>query len=201
MPFDPKDPDTIAALEAAVTEATNKLDAKNKQLLDELKKARKNAEIDPEDFAKLERERDEMQTKLSDADKVRKAAEKAAADATKALQGESAFTQRLLIDNGLNAALLEAGVKNPVHLKAVTAMMRGSVEIKVEGDARKAVVGDKELTAYIKEWSASDEGKQFVAAPSNTGGGSPGSQGGGGGPDLSKLSPVERMVAAREAQK
>ncbi len=198
--YDPKDPDTIAALDAAVEAAVDKLALKNKELLSELKKAKKGAEIDPQTVADLETQVEKLQGELTAAQKATKDALKAAETATAQLGDESKFTQQLLIDNGLTAALVEAGVKNPAQLKAVTAMMRGSVAIKVEGAARKAVVGDKELVAYVKEWSLSDEGKQFVAAPQNSGGGSKGSGAGGGGQDLSKLSPVERINAARAAQ-
>lgn len=178
--FDPNDADTKAAIRAAVDEAVAGLDAKNKELLGEVKRLKKGAEIKPEDFERVERERDELATKLDEANKQVKAATKAAETATQALNGEQAFNQRLLIDNGLNAALLEAGVKNPAHLKAAAALLRTSakVEIKVEGDARKAVVGDKDLAAFVKEWSQSDDGKAFVSAPVNAGGGASGGQGG-----------------------
>jgi hypothetical protein len=46
-----------------------------------------------------------------------------------------------------------------------------------EGEERKALIGDKPLPDYIKEWAGSDVGKKFVAAPANSGGGA----GGGGG--------------------
>jgi hypothetical protein len=75
----------------------------------------------------------------------------------------------------LREALLEAGVKNPVHAKAVMAMMRNDVKIVVDGENRVAKVGEKDLKAHIKEWSLSDEGKQFIAAPDNSGGSAPGS--------------------------
>lgn len=179
--FDPKDPADAKILEDAIAEAVGKLDKKNKELLAELKDARKKGEIDPAKYDALESERDELRDKLAQAEKAKTTAEKAAATATEALKGEQGYTQRLLVDNGLNAALMEAGVKNPVHLKAAAALLRASasIEVKVDGEARKAVVGDKDLAAFVKEWSQSDDGKAFVTAPHNSGGGAGGGDGKG----------------------
>jgi hypothetical protein len=85
----------------------------------------------------------------------------------------------LLIDNGLTDALLKAGVK-PEMSKAVKAMLAGQVSLKVEGDKRLAVVGDKALGDFVTEWAQSDEGKHFVAAPANQGGGANGGAQGAG---------------------
>lgn len=175
MPFDPNDPDTKTALTAAIEEATAGLKRKNEELLGEVKKLKKGREIDPDDYAALERERDEAVELAAKAEKDAKAALKAAEAAAKNFETESAFTSRLLVENGLRETLLEVGVKNPVHAKAVMAMMRGDVKIVVDGENRIAKVGDKDLKAHIKEWSQSDEGKQFIAAPDNSGGGASGS--------------------------
>lgn len=201
--FDPKDPEVVAAIEAAVQAAVAPLVAKRDELLGEVRKLKKNGEIKPEDFERVERERDELQGKLDQAAKDLKTAQKAVETSTAALTGEQAYTQRLLVDNGLNAALLEAGVKNPAHLKAASALIRASskVEVKVDGDNRSAVIGDKPLADFVKAWAASDDGKHFVSAQVNTGGGA---NGGNKGippdPANAGLSPVDRMHAARTAE-
>ncbi len=200
--FDPKDPDTIAAIEAAVTTATEKLEAKNQQLVTEKRKLQKDATIDPADFAALERERDTLTAQLATANKDLKTAQKAVVDSGAALTGEQTFNQRLLVDAGLNAALLEAGVKNPAHLKAAAALIRSSnkVEVKADGDNRSAVVGDKPLADFVKAWATSEDGKHFVAAPANTGGNANGGPGAVAvNPALAAMKPVDRMHAAREA--
>lgn len=176
MPFDANDEDTKAAIEAAVLKAVEPLAAKNKELLGELKKAKKGAEIDPADYQALETERDELVSKLGEANKLLKTTTKAAEDATKALGDERGFTERLLADNGLNEALLAAGVKNPAHLKGAAALLRSGVKIEVGADgARLAKIGDKSLADAVKEWSATDDGKAYVSAPQNGGGGGTGS--------------------------
>ena len=117
----------------------------------------------------------------------------------KTLESESGFTSKLLLDNGLTDALVNVGVKKEL-LPAVKALLSKQAKVVIDGDARKAVIGDKGLSEFIAEWSASDEGKHFIQAPANGGGGADGSK---GTPinDLMKLSPVERMNAARAQAK
>lgn len=179
MPFDANDPEAIAAIEAAVTKATEGLATKNRELLTKLANARTKTEIDPATVSALESQVEELTGKLT-------AAEKAAKDATKAREaaeaqfgGESKFVQKLLVDNGLTAELVKAGVA-PAMLPAVKALLAGHVQVKVDGDQRKAVVGDKDLGAFVTEWASGPEGKHFVAAPTNSGGGAPGGKDGGG---------------------
>lgn len=151
----------------ALQESVKALEAKNRELLGELKKARKQAEITPEQLAEVEQERDKLQGELAEAKKLGKQVE----TLTKQLQDEQGFTGKLLIDDGLTKALTQAGVTNPVRLKAATAMLRGTVELK----DRQALVGGKELSEYVKEWANGDEGKHFVEAALNSGGNAPGS--------------------------
>ena len=180
MAFDPKDPDTIAALEKAVNDAITGLQAKNTELLAKLKKAQKDATIDPADHAALQAELDATQAKLAEAVKAAKAANAEAEKFKKAYESESKLTHNLLVENGLTDALTKAGVTNPVHLRAAKAMLSGQVQLVAEGDNRIAKVGDKALADYVGEWAKGEEGKYFVAAQQNGGGGAPGGAGKGG---------------------
>jgi hypothetical protein len=195
MPFTAEQQEEVNAL---IEAATTGLKNKNTELLSELKKARKSAEITPEQMAEVEAERDKAQAELQAAHKAAKDAAKAHEQAVKALEQESGFTQKLLVDNGLVAELTKNGVTNAVSLKAAQAMLRGGVKVEVDGENRIAKFGDKSLDIAIKEWAASDEGKHFVTAANNSGGGA---QGGSGGhtanADLMKMKPVDRMAAAR----
>jgi len=181
--FDPKDPADIKIVQDMIDAAVEPLAAKNKELLGEVKKAKKGQEIDPAEFAALETERDGLAAKLKEADKALKVATTAAETANAALQGEQGFNHGLLVDNGLMSALTENGVKDPALLKAAAALLKASnkIEVVVDGTARTAKVGDKSLADFAKAWAGSDEGKAFVAAPGNGGGGAPGSTGGQGG--------------------
>jgi hypothetical protein len=200
--FDAKDPDTAAAIAAAVEEAVGGLKAKNQELIGEVRKLKAGGTVTPEQLAAVERERDELETKFADATKQLKAANTALEATTKERDGEKAYNQRLLVNNGLNDALLAAGVKNPAHLKAAAALITqaGQIEVKVEGENRSALIGGKPLAEFVKAWSQSDDGKHFVSAPDNQGGGA---RGGTGktppNPENATLSPVERMHQAREA--
>lgn len=183
MSIDLESPEAKAAIKAAVEEATAALAAKNKELLGELKEARKGKTINPEDVEKLESRIEELTGQLSEAQKTAKKATTDAEKATKALADAEGFTQRLLVDNGLTDALTKAGVSNPVHLKAAKALLNGQVQIVADGDNKVAKVGDKALADFIGEWAKGDEGKFFVAAPNNSGGGA---TGGGGNPGKAK---------------
>lgn len=180
--IDLKAPEVQAAIQAAVDAAIAPLAAKRDELLGEVKKLRKESAIKPEDVEKLETEIDTLRANLATAQKDAKTFKDTADKATKALESESGFTQKLLVENGLGDALVKANVTNPAHLKAVKSMLSGQVKIVADGETRKAMVGDKELSAFVTEWAASDEGKHFVTAANHSGGGAPG----GGGNTNSK---------------
>ncbi len=201
MAFDPKDPADVALLDEAIEKAVGPLTLKNKELLGEVKKLKKGAEIDPATVEALEAKLDKAEADLAIANKATKEATKALELANKSLESESGHTQKLLIDNGLNAALIEAGVKDAAFLKSCAAMLRSGVAIKVNGDDRVAMVGDKPLVEFVKTWSQSDEGKKFVAAPANSGGGAKGGKTVGADGVPAGLSPVERMHQSRLAAK
>lgn len=182
--------DLDKAVADAIAKAEEGLKAKRDELMDEVKtlkaELRKSKEIDPAEVSKLEEENDRLKTDLAKAQKEAKDAIKAAETATKALESESGFTSKLLIDNGLNAALAEAGVKEPAMLKAVKAMLAGSAQVVADGTDRVVKIGDKVLADHIKEWAGTDEAKHFISAAGNGGGGAPGGKGGGGGKTVSQ---------------
>lgn len=199
MPLDVSDPEFKAALKAAIDEATAPLIAKRDELLGELKKARKNSEISPEDYQKVSDQVDELQGKLTEVTKANKTLTADADKYKKMYESESANTAKNLIESSLTNALVDAKV-DPKFMKAVKALIGKDAKVEASGDERVAKIGDKALGDYIKEWASSEEAAHYIAAPANSGGG-----GGGGGnqqnADLSKLPPAERMTAARAAAK
>ena len=168
------------AVDAATEEATEGLKKKNSELLGKLKAAQKDSLITPEAHATLQAELDAAQNKLAEAQKVAKDAMKEVDKIKKQYETESKVAHNLLVENGLSSALLEAGVKNPAYQKAAKAMLAGQVVLANEGETRVAKVGDKLLKEFVAEWSKSDEGKAFVDAPGNSGGGATGGGQGGG---------------------
>jgi len=106
-------------------------------------------------------------------------AEKDAALA-KSLSDEKAAVARLVLDAGLTSELTKANVK-PSLLGAVKALIRekGILAVEGEGDVRTAVarvsrdgVEQKmNLSDWVREFVASDEGKEYIAAKENAGSG------------------------------
>ena len=193
-------PEEKAALKAAVDDAveaaTSGLATKNRELLSELKEARKGRQIEPAHVEALETKIEALTVDLSAANKAAKDAAKAAETAQKALESESGFSQRLLVDNGLTGALALHGVTDPFYQKGAIALLRSQVQVVADGETRVAKIGDKLLDDAVKAWVGSDEGKRYAMAPVNSGGGAPGGAGAANA-DIMKLPPVERMNAAR----
>lgn len=180
----------------ALRESIAKLEENNKRLTNELKQARKNVEIAPEQLAEVEAERDALKLELDKAGKTIKEAVKASETAKAQLESETKFTSQLLIDNGLLESLAKNGVTNPVHQKAAAALLKSNVQLVADGDKRVAKVGDKVLADFISEWALGDEGKHFVAAPANSGGNASGSGNGMGGAKTMTRDAFEAMNPA-----
>lgn len=198
MTIDIDSPEIKAAIDAAVEDAVSGLKAKNIDLAARLEKARAGKTIDPDDYRQLEERSSKLEADLTAANKHIKTLSCDYEKTKKAHESESEFTRRLLVDNGLVDELTKAGVTDPIRLKAAKAMLKESVSLSIDGEARKAMMGDKPLSEAIKEWAASDEGKHFIAAPNNNGGGA---SGGGGGADtdsLAKMTAQQRMDAGRK---
>jgi len=99
---------------------------------------------------------------------------------TKNLNEEKAAVTRLLLDAGLTAELSKANVK-PSLIGAAKALIKekGVLAVEGEGEIRTAVARvtrdgverKQNLPDWVKEFLASDEGKEFIAAKENAGGG------------------------------
>lgn len=164
--------DKIAELEAAI----EVLSAKNNQLLGEVKVAKakaKGAEIDPAEYAALQNENETLKSELT---KATKDSAKTIETLQSSLSEKDGALQSYLIDNGLNDAMLKAGIK-PEFMSAAKAMLKANTKVTAENGQYSALMGDKPLFDAITEWAASDEGKHFVSAPANSGGGATGGNG------------------------
>lgn len=191
MAYDPKDPKDKEIVDgliaAAVEEATAEfegLKVKNRELIDKNKQLQKNAN-DPQVVANLETENEKLQGQVAESAKALKKAQKLADDTTKKYETETSFSRKLLVEDGLTKALAAVKVA-PEFLPAVTALLSPKVTVVVDGESRKAMVGEKELGAFITEWSLGDEGKSYVSARPNAGGGAPGSKGTGNAKSMTR---------------
>lgn len=181
---------TKAELEAAIAAAKEAQDEKNRELLAEVKdlkaKVRASQEIKPEDLTAMEQRAEKAEAALAEANKNLKALTTERDKAAKDLDRANASLHNHLVENGLRAQLAAVGVTNPVHQKAAIAMHRNSVEVVMDGDQHLARVGDKALADFVKEWAAGEEGKHFVSAPANGGGGAQGSSAAAGGKTITR---------------
>ncbi len=193
--IDLKAPEVQAAIQAAVDAAVAPLIAKRDELLGEVKSLRKGKQIAPEDVEKLEERIETLQGELNKANGELKTAKKTADEATKALQSESGFTQKLLVENGLTEAFMKAGVTDQDYIDLLKSKHAALAKVVVDGDTRKVMFGDKDMDTYLSEWKGSEAAKKFIAAPANGGGGS---QGGGGTGAPSK--PVKEWTTAEKAK-
>lgn len=202
---------TKAELDAAIADAKEAQDEKNRELLAEVKdlkvKVRASQEIKPEDLSAAEARAEKAEQALAASVKAVKDLTTERDKAVKSLETETGFTQRLLIQDGLKTALLANGVKDEDFIDSLTAKFTTGASIKVDGETRAAMYGDKAMADHIKEWAASDAGKKFVAAPANGGGGASGGKGGQeGAKTVSRaafdgMGQVERATFAKDGGK
>ena len=190
-------PEIQAAIDAAVDLATSGLKTKNQELLDKNKKLMKGQEIDPQTVVDLEAQVDKLQAELVTSQKSAKETGKSLETLQTQLKAETGFTQKLLIDNGLTDELVKNGVA-PQFLAATKAMFSSQAQIVAEGDTRVAKIGEKSVSDFVKEWAASDDGKHFVKAPENSGGGSQGS--GNGTTNQIPLTSTQKIAAGLAKQ-
>ena len=198
MSIDLNAPEVQEAIKKAAEEATSGLISKRDELLAEVKKLRKNQEIKPEQLEELENQVEAYKTKWTEAEKQAKATAQEAERVKKLYEAESGYTNNLLVENGLNEALVKEGIAKQ-FLPAVKSMLKGQVQVKIEGNERKAIIGDKPLSEFVSEWSKSEEGKHFIAAPANSGGGSTGGGNAGGNAKTMPRSQFEGMSPSEQS--
>lgn len=154
-------PEVQAAIAAAVEKATAPLVAKRDELLGEVKKLRKNSEIDPAELERVEAERDAARAEAAEAKRSLTKATKDLEAATKARDEIANAYTGSLKESALTDALTKAGVTDPAYLKAVKALLAGSVEVVEENGARVVKAGGKALDEFITEWAGGEEAKRF----------------------------------------
>lgn len=219
MAYDPNDPKDKKILEDAVKAALEEqaeeheaavtgLKDKNKGLLAKLAKAREGQGEDQSgEVERLENELNTTKAALKTAEKTLKTTTTQLEAITGERDGIAKNLNDTLVGKGLTDALVAANVGKD-FLPAVTALLSPQVTLKQEGDERKAFVGDKSLGDFVKEWALGDQGKAYVRAPGNSGGGVGGSQGGQqtGGKSMDRasfmgMSPAEQMSFSQEGGK
>ena len=204
---------TIEELQAELEETKLALDAvssNNKKLVSELKNARaQNKEVDSEKYFAMQ---DELETLKHEHDKLNKLHKTDTERLSKGLNEKESYLQRLIVDDGLTNALAKLGITG-VKLFDAKAILKDKIDLKQNGDKYEALIGDKPLNDFIKEWAEakpSDDGfvsiasfnipsgKNYIAAPQNTGGGATGGGSSGGQKSFKDMNEMERNTLYRE---
>jgi hypothetical protein len=163
------------------------------------------AEIDLDEYKAQAAKIDELETALKDkpdvAGEVKRATDKQAKElekAAKALATEKAAVHRLIVDAGLTAELMAAGVTTGA-LPYVRAMFVPQAKVSEDGEERVATIGDKPLKEAVGTWAKTEEAKLFIKASPNTGGGaSNNGHGGTGGKRSIARSAFDRLTPAEQ---
>lgn len=147
-------------------------------LREELAEAREGGDVDVE--AKIE----EVKEKLAEKHEAEK---QEIRDENESLRGD---LHQLLVDNQLNQAIEEAGIK-PEFRPAVRAMLKEREPTLVEKDGQRVGVfkespdgipGDHRIDEFVDQWAETEDAKPYLPASNKSGSGSePGGSGGGSG--------------------
>jgi hypothetical protein len=200
------------ALNGIIEEHTDALKQKNDELLKEKKKAKEEAKLAADKLKEIEdaKEEEESEKNKKKGDwetekaKLVEKHTKELKDRDDKLAATNGKLNNLVVDNGLNDALIKANVAKQ-YLPAVKALIKtaNKIEISTDDETPIAKVGDKDLTAFIETWAKGDEGKQYIAAPNNSGGGARGSNSNASGKTEydAGLSPAAKIAAGRASSK
>lgn len=162
---------------AQLDELKEKLEAterSNNGLKADLAKAKakaKGADIDPDEYAKLQTENEDLKFNFT---KVQKDLAKQADTLTSQLKEKDSALTQYLIDSQLTDSLSKVGVL-PQFMDATKSLLKSQATIRNDNGSYQALMGEKSISDAVKEWAVSENGKYFVKAPDNTGGGSSGS--------------------------
>lgn len=168
----------VMELEEAITKinemqtSIEKLEGKNKELVREKQAIKAKVDgIDQDQYAKDLEQLNVLQGQVKDLEKVNKELSTNNESLANLAESKGQSLEKYLVESNLTDALVAAKVK-PELMKAASAMFRSQTQIIEGEDGYSVNLGDKDIKTAITEWGASDEGKAFVSAPENQGGGS-----------------------------
>lgn len=180
-----------AKLQELIDAETKGLRDKKDELLGDLKKTKDSVKDLQAQFDELKAEKDKAETeaanKSGDVERIKADLQKQHKKELDKLTAERdaavGTTNSLLIDGGLSEALAKSGVA-PQHMDAVKALIKlnHKPEVAIVDGKAVARVGDASLTDFVSTWAQGDQGKHYIAAKDNGGGGASGSNGGSGAP-------------------
>jgi hypothetical protein len=193
---------TIEELEAMVSDLQSEkeaMQAKNKEILSELKKVKaKTGEFDMDKFLQLQEEHDGLQ---SENVKLKKQYESDTKRLGDDLAKKDAFLNKTILNDGLSKSLLEAGV-DAKFLPAAHAMLERQAKVVQSGDDYAAMIGDVTAGDFVKSWIETD-GKIFTSITPDQGAGARGGSQGGNAKTANRsqfdsMSPVEKSSFVKD---
>jgi len=185
-----------------------------KSALDKERKARREAEarakefqgIDPKEYRRLQdelaRSQEEQAARDGQWDKYKSLLEARHARRLQKLEQELKEAReanfKLVAEGGLTEALLAAGVRQEL-LPFVRSHLLPRVSLVHQEGRAKAMVGEVELSQFVKAWAQSPEGAATLAAPDNLGGGG-GSPAGAAPPESDLRARLRQARKNRDAE-
>ena len=188
-------------VEDRVEEETEGLKRKRDQLLKQNKKLKEGSdnagELD-ELQERIDTLEGENQKLKRDYKRLETTASKKEKELSEQLSSEQSAVSQMVVDRGLDQELRKAGVPDGL-INGAKALLRGGVQVVSEGDERKAMAGEKDLPSFVSEWAQSDEGKNYIKAAPNSGGGAgtAGSGTGGSAKSWKEMNLKERTELAK----
>lgn len=177
-----------AAISKLIEQATEGLKSKNEELLGDKKKLKSELSSIQEQINAIKEEKEAAETaaaeKSGDVEKIKATLEAKHKKELEALAAQvndgKSKLHGLLVENGLTDALTKAGVA-PQYLDAVKSLVttKHKAEIVDNEGVVSATLDGQPLSEFVTQWAQGEQGKHFIAAPANGGGGTGGANGGG----------------------
>lgn len=161
----------------------DRLDKEKRELARKLADAEKRLadlpeDFDPDEYSRLkeavesgdDKEKDEarQQAYRKKLESLERKYQAEIAEREDALSRKESAIHKLLVEDGLTKALVEAGVGRE-YMKAAKALLKESVKVVDDEGEYRAIVdtdlGEVDLPKFVTDWTQTDEGKVFVPPP------------------------------------
>lgn len=202
-----KDSETSKFFNEEIEKANQGAVAKNNELLAEVKKYKTSSKEQSDKISELETKIEEVENLKTESSKDLEQLKKNLSDQfskkEKDLHNNLSKVKSQLNNAVIKSQLDDALVKFNIaaqHRDVIRSHIKLNNEIVISDDENPvALIGDKNISDFVSEWSKSDVAKNYIAASDNNGGGAGGSNNkGGANIDFDKLSAKELIALGRQ---
>jgi hypothetical protein len=145
--------------------------SKNRELLEEKRQLKaKTEEIDREEYSKGLEALAKIPELESQITSLQENGAKAVTKLEDELNARTTALHEHLLNGGMSEALAKANIR-PELLDGAKALLMPQAQLVEEDGKFKTVIGENSLVDAVAEWANSENGKHFVKAPDNSGGG------------------------------